>query len=101
MRFKALNTFTSRLPLVSQKEKFELPGKNTEESIRAGVLKGILSETRGIIQEFKDKYPGIKVILCGGDSSFFETNLKESIFAVPGLVLIGLNSILLYNAAIR
>ena len=80
---------------------FDLTGKTTEESIRAGVLKGILAETSGIINEFEQKYPGIKVILCGGDAPFFESKLKEHIFAVPELVLIGLNSILLYNVSIR
>jgi type III pantothenate kinase len=37
------------------------------------------------------------VILTGGDSRFFENKLKAPIFAVPELVLRGLNSILLYN----
>ena len=102
MRFKSLNTFTSRLPLVSGSgDSVDLIGKNTEESIRAGVLKGIIAETEGIMKEFQEKYPGIKIILCGGDAPFFETNIKETIFAVPELVLIGLNSILLHNASIR
>jgi type III pantothenate kinase len=39
----------------------------------------------------------LKVILCGGDTHFFENQLKASIFAVPELVLNGLNSILIYN----
>ena len=38
-------------------------------------------------------------VLCGGDALFFENQLKGSIFAVPELVLSGLNSILIYNVS--
>jgi type III pantothenate kinase len=39
----------------------------------------------------------LTVILSGGDARFFENRLKGSIFAVPELVLSGLNSILIHN----
>jgi type III pantothenate kinase len=99
MRFKALHNFTARLPLVNKKERTELIGANTEESIQSGVMNGIASEVDGMIASYKSIYPELKVIICGGDAPFFETNLKQSIFAVPELVLIGLNRILEYNAA--
>ncbi|HEX8037818.1 MAG TPA: type III pantothenate kinase [Chryseosolibacter sp.] len=97
MRFQAVNTFTAKLPLVSPKAGVKLIGDSTETSIQSGVVNGLLAEIEGIISQYIDKYPGLNVILCGGDAGFFENQLKASIFASPELVLTGLNSILIYN----
>lgn len=97
MRFQAVNTFTAKLPLVSPKAGVNLIGDSTETSIQSGVVNGLLAEIEGIIGQYIDKYPDLNVILCGGDAGFFENQLKASIFASPELVLIGLNSILIYN----
>lgn len=97
MRFKAVNTFTAKLPLVSPKAGAKLIGQSTEASIQSGVVNGLLAEIEGIIRLYKEKFPELQVILCGGDAGFFENQLKASIFASPELVLIGLNSILIYN----
>ena len=99
LRFKALHNFTARLPLVNRREKAMVIGSNTEESIQSGVMNGIAAEVDGMINSYRSRYPELKVIICGGDAPFFETNPKQSIFAVPELVLIGLNRILEYNAA--
>ena len=97
MRFKAVHTFTAKLPLVSPTPKAELIGQNTETCIQSGVANGLLAEVDGIISRYLEKFPHLNVILCGGDSGFFENQLKASIFASPDLVLIGLNSILIHN----
>jgi type III pantothenate kinase len=99
MRFKALNTFTGKLPLISRMDPFPKIGSNTEESIQSGVMNGVLAETEGIINQYKEKFPGLKVILCGGDAGFFESKIKETIFVVADLVLVGLNTILLHNVS--
>jgi type III pantothenate kinase len=99
LRFKALNTFTEKLPLVKRHSEVPLIGGNTQESILSGVLNGVLAEVEGIINEYKIKYPQLKIIICGGDYSFFESKIKETIFAVPELVVIGLNRILEYNVS--
>jgi type III pantothenate kinase len=41
----------------------------------------------------------VHVIFCGGDAGFFESKIKERIFVIPELVLIGLNRILEYNVS--
>ena len=97
MRFKALHTFTDRLPLVNQENKDNYMGNNTVSSILAGVQQGILSEVKLIISEYKLKNPNTISVVTGGDYFFFENGLKNSIFANPNLVLIGLNEILDYN----
>jgi type III pantothenate kinase len=97
MRFKAVHTFTAKLPLVSLTESISLIGDSTESCIQSGVINGTIAELDGIIDQYSNKFDGLRVILCGGDSLFFENKLKTSIFASPDLVLIGLNSILNYN----
>ena len=97
MRFQAVHTFTAKLPLVPAKRDAKLIGDTTESSIQSGVINGLLAEIDGIIRLYKEKFPRLQVILCGGDAGFFENQLKASIFASPELVLFGLNSILIHN----
>ncbi len=97
MRFKALNTFTEKLPLVSLINFKELVGTNTEKSILSGVINGTVSEVDAIINQYGKRYSSLKTIICGGDSRFFADRLKNRIFAIPELVLKGLNEILDYN----
>lgn len=97
MRFEAVHTFTVKLPLVSTAENPALTGNSTETCIQSGVINGMAEELNGLISRYEEKYPDLKVILCGGDAGFFENKLKASIFASPELVLVGLNSILIHN----
>ena len=97
MRFKALHHFTSRLPLLHRVDTAKLTGDSTKRSMESGVVNGVLAEVNGIIEQYSLKFKDLKVILCGGDSKFFESKLKGHIFAVANFVLIGLNRILLYN----
>ena len=98
MRFKALNAFTDRLPLISCNEEFnKLTGSTTTESILSGVQNGITEEVVGMIRRYQEQYLKINCVLTGGDWQFFENALKNSIFAAPFLLLEGLNEILLFN----
>ena len=91
MRYKALNSFTSRLPLILPIQDFPKYGKNTTDAIRVGVQLGIVEEIDGMINNYKDIFGDLKVIITGGD-------VKNLIFVVSNLVMIGLNRILIYNA---
>ena len=97
-RFRALNEFTGKLPLFDKKETDLFIGTDTESAIITGVQNGMIFETQGYISYLEKKYPGLKVILTGGDADFFAKYLKSTIFAEPNLVFIGLNTILQYNA---
>ena len=98
MKFKALNTFTSKLPLVEADFSFnELVGNNTQNSILSGVLNGSATEIDGIIDNYKTQFTDIICILTGGDSEYLAKRLKNAIFAHQNLVLKGLNDILNYN----
>ena len=97
MRYKALHTFTDRLPLLDYYDDASLIGDDTSTSIHSGVLNGAVAEMEGIIQRYQLIYPGIKIILTGGDHNYFDKRLKIKTFAAPNLVLEGLNLILDYN----
>jgi type III pantothenate kinase len=95
MRYKALHTFTSRLPLIEPDMKFKkLIGANTEESIKSGVQMGIASEVEGIIRKYQSEYKDLTIILTGGSMPWLLKSLKIKIKAEPFLVLTGLNVIL-------
>ena len=97
MRYKALHTFTDKLPLVHQENIASYIGNDTASSIVSGVQQGILSEVKLIISDYRSQNPDTIAVATGGDCFFFEKELKNSIFANPNLVLIGLNEILDYN----
>jgi len=100
MRFKALNEFTDKLPLVAQKEYNKLYGTSTENAIRAGVQNGVVFEVDRAIDTFKEFYNNLKVIITGGNAEFFEKKLKNSFFVHFNLIAMGLNRILEYNGEI-
>ena len=97
MRLMALHQFTQKLPLVVLKEKVSLVGRNTNESILSGVLVATRAEMNGMIDKFNKHYDHLVVILSGGDVKYFDKSLKNSIFAVPNIVISGLNQLLAFN----
>ena len=97
MRYKALNQFTSNLPLCELSESSMKMGDDTNSSIISGVQKGILAEVQEIINVYKIENKDTIIAVTGGDCFFFEKELKSSIFANPFLVMEGLNEILDYN----
>ena len=97
-RFKALNHFTKKLPMCTRKDTMSLLSRSTDEAITSGVQQGIIFEVDSYIDELRKQYPGLKVIFTGGDAIFFEKKVKNTIFAEPNLVFIGLNRILETNA---
>lgn len=100
MRFKALNHYTGRLPLVAwQQDDEEIKeGHNTIDAIKRGVILGAINEITGFIALENARNADLKIILTGGDSLFLTNQLKNSIFASqithePYLVLKGLNEV--------
>jgi len=99
MRFKALNHFTEKLPLVNfNKSDLMLVGNTTESSIISGVYSGMKNEILGAINSYKAQYESLKIVVTGGDINLFDLEPKNRIFADEFLVQKGLNEILNYNA---
>ena len=97
MRFKALNTFTNKLPLITKVDDTPLIGNTTEGSIMSGVLNGVVAEVQGIIVNYKQHFKNLRIIISGGDYKYFDKKLKNSIFATPNIVMQGLKEILKFN----
>lgn len=100
MRYKAVNYYTSALPLLEADDSFDAKaGNDTHSAIRSGVQNGIKFEMAGFIESYFEAAKPMNILLTGGDSIFFDTLLKNSIFAPhikiePQLVLSGLNAVI-------
>jgi type III pantothenate kinase len=103
MRYKSLNNYTAALPLIEPDSTFvDKQGTDTQSSMLSGVQNGIKYELTGFINSYKKDGLDMNIILTGGDSIFFDTLLKNSIFAPyiendPYLVLKGLNAAIQNN----
>lgn len=99
MRFKALHSFTDKLPQIQMEENYPLLGYDTKTNILSGVLFGIIKEINGIIQEYHNKYHNLNIILSGGDALFLAPQLESKIFADPYFIYKGLYAINKYNSS--
>lgn len=102
MRFKSLQTFTAKLPLISVETKnnawnFPLIGYDTRTNILSGVLLGMAKEIDGIVNAYAEKFSNFNVLLTGGDTPYFVRHIKSKIFADPDLIFKGLYAISEYN----
>ncbi|MAP55292.1 type III pantothenate kinase [Altibacter sp.] len=97
MRYKAMHTFTAKLPLLDTRTPKKLTGDSTATSMHAGVVHGVLYEIEGFIEAYSIKYSDLTIILTGGDAQFLRDSLKNDIFANSNFLLEGLNYILELN----
>ncbi|WP_053976132.1 type III pantothenate kinase [Mangrovimonas xylaniphaga] len=97
MRYKSLNNLTANLPLLETEMPRGLIGDSTITSIHSGVVGGVLKEINGVVDDYRQEYRDLTVILTGGDSDFLSKQLKNGIFANSNFLLEGLNFILEYN----
>ena len=94
-RYRAMNAFTSGLPLLepSELKGDHLEGKSTEECMKIGAQMGLNFEINGILESFNKKYDRLQVVMTGGLLPSFESKLKAPIFASSKIVLEGLHAI--------
>ena len=97
MRFRSLQQFTAKLPLVRPDWNFPLAGYDTRTNILSGVILGMAKEVDGIIGAYEEKYDNFNVLLSGGDGVYFTRHLKKKIFADPYLIYKGLYAISEFN----
>ena len=105
MRFTMLQHMTKKLPLVEVDENELIPlfGKNTRDAIAAGVIRGVAYEVKGYLRTLHEKMPSFRTFLTGGNAPYVLKNVRTSrsenrpIQYEKHLVLIGLNTILVYN----
>ena len=99
MKFRALHTFTARLPLLECDVPQPLPvtGRSTDESIQAGVLAATRYAVEGFVAHYRTLCPSARLVFTGGDAprllslgGLAATEGRHE----PHLVMIGLNEIL-------
>lgn len=101
IRFRALNEFTVRLPLVKCDVNHGYMGKNTHDAILNGVMNGILFEIRGYIDETYRNNPDAVVIITGGGSEYLKKTLDRQVFFADKLVNLGLNRVLEFQKTVN
>ena len=87
MRFKSLQAFTAKLPLVKADWNFPLAGYDTRTNILSGVILGMAKEIDGIIGAYEEKYDNFNVLLSGGDSVLFHPPPEKEDICGPALNL--------------
>ena len=105
MRFTVLQRMTKKLPLVEVEENELIPlfGTNTRDAIAAGVIRGVAYEIKGYMRTLRARMPHFQTYLTGGNAPYVLNNVRSSrnekrdIHYEKHLVLIGLNTILVYN----
>jgi type III pantothenate kinase len=90
--FEALHQQTGGLPLVEAGaggEPVPVPGTNTEEAIRCGVIRGLAGLADRLVDELSERAP-IRVVLTGGDAARLSGYLRRPHEFEPDLILYGL-----------
>ena len=85
-RFKSIHRYSKQLPLLGIPEELEQKGLSVSSSISLGVISGIMFELEGYICQNPENI----VVFTGGDANYFVKRMKNSIFVVCNLVLMGL-----------
>ena len=85
-RFKSLNRYSRNLPLLESPDIIPETGHDLNSSIYSGVIKGIIFEIEGYLSENPENI----TVFTGGDAIYFVKQMKNSIFVVCNLVLMGL-----------
>ena len=85
-RLKALNRYSKNLPLVDFTEDVKQLGDSLKSSLQAGVISGMLFEIKGYLSDNSENI----TVFTGGDANYFAKRMKNCIFAVCNLVLMGL-----------
>ena len=90
MRFKSMHDYTAKLPLVQADWNFPLIGYDTKTNMQSGVINGMVCEIDGTIEKYSNKYGNFNVVLTGGNSGYFASQLKNKIFADYNFLFKGL-----------
>jgi type III pantothenate kinase len=97
IRYRSLNNFTEKLPLLEKKEIDIFIGNSTENSIHSGIINGLCYEIDGFITQYFGKFQDLTIILTGGDTDFLAKRLKNTIFANSNFLLESLNLLSIYS----
>ena len=95
LSLKSLNISTSKLPLVKFQKTKKIIGNTTKSAIKSGFYWGYVSMINGLISKIsKEKITKPNVVVTGGNSNFFKSEIKkvylyDEFFIMKGLNFIG------------
>lgn len=92
-RYKALARYSKSYPLQDTPEEIPLTGTSAATAVDAGILGGMLFELSGYLET----RPSNVIVFTGGDANYFAKRMKNPIFVVSNLVLMGLALIAVDN----
>ena len=98
LRYKALNSFTVKLPLLEPTTSVDLIGDSTTTAIHSGVQNGMQAEINGVIYRYQQKFNDLTIFITGGDAHYFDFEQKNNIFADENLTLKGIFELYKLNA---
>jgi type III pantothenate kinase len=81
-----LNRYSRNLPLLEKQDHISEKGYDIDSSIYSGVISGIVFELQGYLAQNPENI----IVFTGGDAIYFAKRMKNSIFVVCNLVLMGL-----------
>jgi type III pantothenate kinase len=90
MRFRSMHEYTAKLPLVHAEWNIPLIGYDTKTNLQSGVIMGMANEIEGFIGKYNERYGNFNVVLTGGNSAYFASQLKNKIFADSNFLFKGL-----------
>lgn len=99
MKFRALHTFTAKLPLFTEADYLQqtVTGRSTRESMQAGVLTATRFAIEGFVNHYRESQPDTAVLLTGGDANWVwgegRLGVRDCVWE-PNLVMIGMNAMM-------
>lgn len=96
MMAKSLHEYTAKLPMIDVRSaKPQLPGKNTEQAMHAGIAYAVLGGIIGCVNEMLPKLSktpskDVTIYLTGGDGPHLQSALPWPVVAVPSMSLQGI-----------
>jgi len=87
LKYKSLNDYTDKLPLLTLNDFHKVIGNTTNNSIHSGIINATLYEISGFIESYNYEFENLTVILTGGDAVFLAKRLKNTIFANSNFLL--------------
>lgn len=93
---KSLNDYTAKLPMIDARgQKPQLPGRNTEQAMHAGIVYAVLGGIVGCVNDMLPKLSKtpskvVTIYLTGGDGPQVQAALPWPVIAVPAMSLQGI-----------
>lgn len=91
MQFRSLHQHTDSLPIIDPIGGHQLPGRSTDECIRAGILYGTAGALRHIITQYTLKFGSLEILATGGAWPLLEDLIDFKVTHIPDMTLLGIS----------